>query len=78
MLGRWHIWAGGVLYGLAALLNIYLLRKLPYSVVLPLTSVTYIWTLCVSRALLGERITVRKLLGVGLIVAGACMLVATV
>ena len=45
---------GGILYLLSALLNIYALKYLPYSVVLPVTAITYIWTLILSKAFLHE------------------------
>ncbi|TWH59738.1 putative membrane protein [Desulfitobacterium sp. LBE] len=66
---------GGILYFLSALINIYLLRILPYSVVLPLTSITYIWTMVISYVFLKERISFKKVFGVIFIVLGA-MLVA--
>lgn len=62
---------GGSLYFLSALINIYLLRILPYSVVLPLTSITYIWTMVISYVLLKERISLNKVFGVVFIVVGA-------
>lgn len=39
---------GGVFYVLGALLNIQLLKMMPYTIVYPLTSITYIWTLILS------------------------------
>ena len=41
---------------------------------LPLTALTYVWTLAVARIMLGERITVRKMAGVGLILVGAALI----
>ena len=38
---KW-LYFGGMLYVIAALLNIYLLKKLPYSVVVPLGALTYV------------------------------------
>jgi drug/metabolite transporter (DMT)-like permease len=65
------LYAGGFLYLFSALLNIEALRNLPYSIVLPLTSVTYIWTLFVSHFFLGEQITLKKVAGVMLILTGS-------
>ncbi|MFR2167688.1 MAG: hypothetical protein ACLS5W_07540 [Coprococcus sp.] len=45
------------MYLVSALLNIYVLRYLDYSVVLPLTSVTYIWTMVISYFILKEKIS---------------------
>lgn len=66
-----HFYAGGFLYLASALLNIYVLRYLDYSVVLPLTSFTYIWTMVFSYFILKEKITGKKIIGVALILAGA-------
>lgn len=75
MILNWNLYAGGILYLVAALLNIYVLRFMEYSVVLPLTSITYIWTLVVSYLFLQEKITRKKVAGVCLIVMGAIVLV---
>ena len=64
---------GGVMYVIAALGNIYLLQKLPYAIVLPLGSITYIWTMFLSNRLLGEKITKRKILGMIVIIAGVTL-----
>jgi drug/metabolite transporter (DMT)-like permease len=64
---------GGVMYVIAALGNIYLLQKLPYAIVLPLGSITYIWTMFLSNRLLGEKITKRKILGMIIIIAGVTL-----
>lgn len=67
------LYVGGGLYLLSAVLNIYILRYLEYSVVLPLTAITYIWTMVLSYLVLKERITIKKMGGVLLIVAGAVL-----
>ncbi len=66
-----NLYVGGFLYVAAAGINIVVLRYLDYLVVLPLSSVTYIWTMVLSYWILRERITKRKVLGVLCIVAGA-------
>ncbi len=73
MLFNLNLYVGGGLYILSAVLNIYVLKYLDYSVVLPLTSITYIWTMVLSYFSLKERITVKKVLGVALIVGGAVL-----
>jgi uncharacterized membrane protein len=65
---------GGILYTSSALLNLYLLRILPYSVVVPLGSLTYIWTLLISRKFLGEQIGMQKVIGILLILLGVTLL----
>ena len=62
---------GGCLYLLTSLINIYILRYLDYSVVLPLTSITYIWTLIISHFILYETISLKKIYGIILIIVGA-------
>ena len=65
---------GVVLYLIAAANNIFLLRYLDYSILLPLSSITYIWTMIIANRLLGEVITKRKILGVAAIIIGAVLL----
>lgn len=64
------IWVGFFLYGLSAVINIYILKYLPYSIVLPMTSITYIWTIIISYKFLNERITKMKVVGIALIIIG--------
>lgn len=71
MLKNLNLYVGGGLYFASALLNIYVLKFLDYSVVLPLTSLTYIWTMALSYMILKEKITGKKILGVILILIGA-------
>ncbi len=66
-----NLYIGGGLYLISAILNVYILRYLDYSVVLPLTSITYIWTMVLSYMILKEKITVKKIVGVVLILIGA-------
>lgn len=66
-----NLYVGGFLYLASAVLNIWILRFLYYSVVLPLTSLTYIWTMVLSYLILKEKITPKKIGGVILILIGA-------
>lgn len=68
------LYAGGFLYVASALLNIYLLKIMPYSVVIPLGSISYVWTLFVSRLILKEQITRQKIIGILLIILGIVLL----
>ncbi len=65
---------GVILYLIAAANNIFLLRYIDYSILLPLSSITYIWTMIIANKLLGEIITKRKILGVAAIIIGAVLL----
>jgi drug/metabolite transporter (DMT)-like permease len=69
-----NFYLGGLLYLIAALLNIYVLRFLEYSIVLPFTSLTYFWTMFLSHWALGERLNARKISGAVYIILGAIML----
>ena len=71
-----HLYLGGGLYVLSALMNLYLLKKLPYSIVVPLGALTYIWTLIIAHKYLGEAITRQKLCGVASILMGVIFLTA--
>lgn len=71
MIKNINLYIGGGLYLISAILNIWILKYLDYSVVLPLTSLTYIWTMILSYLILKEKITKRKICGVILILIGA-------
>ena len=68
------IYLGGCFYLAGALLNILLLRRLDYSVLYPMTAITYVWSMGLSAAFLGERLTGRKLAGVACVLAGVVIL----
>lgn len=70
LIGNRNIYVGGLLYLISSLINIYLLKYMDYSVVLPFTSLTYVWTIIIARVYLGEIITKRKITGIGLIILG--------
>ena len=74
MLKNINLYIGGFLYVSSAVLNIWLLKILDYSVILPLTSLTYIWTMVLSYFILKEKITVKKIVGVCLILVGAIII----
>jgi drug/metabolite transporter (DMT)-like permease len=66
-----NLYIGGGLYVIAALLNVYILRYLEYSVVMPMGSLTYIWTMILSYRFLKEDISRKEIIGVLLIIIGA-------
>lgn len=74
MIKNINLYIGGFLYLSSALLNIVVLRYLEYSIVLPLTSITYIWTMFFAYLILKERITIKKAWGIMLIIIGGIML----
>lgn len=69
-----NIYIGGILYFLSALINIYILRYLNYSIVLPFTSITYIWTMIISYYIFKEKISRKKIIGISLILFGVILI----
>lgn len=66
-----YLYIGGILYVVAALINVWVLKFLDYSVVMPMTAITYIWTLIVARVALKEKLTGKKVIGILAIITGA-------
>ena len=75
MIKNINLYIGAVLYFISSLLNIFILRHLNYSVVLPLTSITYIWTMVISYLILKEKVGIKKITGVSFIVIGCVLIV---
>lgn len=69
-----EFYLGGTFYVSGAILNILLLRYLQYSILYPMTAITYIWTAMISSRLLGEKISKRALLGIMMICIGVVLL----
>jgi len=65
-----YLYIGGFLYIFAAVINIWLLKRMPYSVVVPLGSITYIWTMLIAWIFLKEKIGTGKVIGTLLIISG--------
>lgn len=64
------LYIGGILYVSGAVLNIIVLKYMPLSVVLPMSSITYIWSMIISRIILKEKITLFKISGIVSIIMG--------
>jgi len=65
---------GIILYLFASILNIIVLDIFDFTVVLPATSITYVWTLVLSKYILKEKINLKRFIGVFLILIGALTL----
>ena len=65
-----YIVLGAGLYGASAIIDIILLRHYDYSLILPLTSITYVWTVLISYIIMKESINFKKSLGIILIILG--------
>jgi drug/metabolite transporter (DMT)-like permease len=66
-----NVYTGGILYLATAVVNIYLLKHLDYSMVLPFTALTYLWTMLFARNFLQETLTYKKIGGFVLVLVGA-------
>ena len=74
LFNAWFI-GGGFLYFVSAVLDIWLLKYLPYVLVLPLTAMTYIWSTALAGIFLKERVTKTKIFGLLLLIVGMTLLV---
>lgn len=63
---------------ISALMNLYLLRQLPYSIVVPLESLTYVWTLGIAHKFMGETVTRQKIAGIIFILIGVSLIALTI
>lgn len=64
------LYIGGCLYFVSAIINVVLLRYLDYSLVLPLTALTYVWTMIISHMVFKEKINGKRVAGIILILSG--------
>ena len=69
------LYFGAFLYMLAALLNIVVLTYWEYTLVLPLTSITYVWTAILAKIIYKENLSYLKVLGLGLVVIGSILII---
>lgn len=69
-----YLYLGLFCYVLGAVLNIILLRYIDYTVLYPMTSITYLWTIIFSYPLLNEKITKNKVIAVPFIIIGVFLI----
>lgn len=62
-------------YGIGALLNIYLLKELPYTIVMPANALTFLWALVFAKIFFKESIGIIKIAGVVFIISGLMLLI---
>ncbi|WP_127530446.1 EamA family transporter [Paenibacillus kobensis] len=69
-------WAafGLAAYGAGALLNIYLLSVLPYTLVVPANALTFVWAMVLAKWIFGEQIKGLRWAGVAFIMGGLILL----
>lgn len=67
---NWRLIAGASAYLLSSVFFVAGIRKGELTILYPMASLSYIWTLLWSRLFFGEPLTGNKLLGIALIMAG--------
>lgn len=67
---------GALFYAIGLILNIWLMEYIQYSILYPMSAVTYIWTAVISCKLLGEQMSRKKLAGLIAIVIGVIFISA--
>jgi multidrug transporter EmrE-like cation transporter len=74
LLTNWRLIAGAMTYLVSSIFFVWGVRDGELSILYPLVSLGYLWTMVWSRLFFGEPITREKLAGVFLILAGLGML----
>ena len=74
VLTDWWLLAGGVSFGAATVLWLYILKHFPFSQAYPLTALGYIFGMVAAIVVFGESVPLTRWIGVVLIVAG-CMFI---
>ena len=68
---NYYVWQGLILYGLGFLLYLYILSKFDVSYIYPiLTASIFILLLTLSSLILNEPITIKKIIGISIIILG--------
>jgi len=70
---NWQLGAGVFFFGFSSIFFVLGLREGELSVLYPMVSLGYVWTLLWSRMFFGERLTATKFAGLGLILAGVLL-----
>ncbi len=73
LLQNWQLAAGVFFFGVSSIFFVLGLREGELSVLYPMVSLGYIWTLFWSRLFFGERLTGMKFAALGLILIGVVM-----
>lgn len=75
LLTNWQFAVSGLLFGLASLLWMYIVKVFPFSSAYPMVSLSYVFGMLAAMFFFHEEVSVMKWIGVTLIVLG-CMLIA--
>ncbi|MDR0322103.1 MAG: EamA family transporter [Treponema sp.] len=65
-----YLYISAILYLVSSVLSMWLLKRLDYSIVVPLNSLCIIWTMLIAYFFLKEKIGIEKIIGVLLIISG--------
>lgn len=68
------LYIGGISYVFGILANIILLRNMDYTLVYPMTALTYVWTMLISLFFLHEKMNVRKVMAIIFIILGVVII----
>lgn len=68
------LYLSGCCYVVATLINVFLLKHINYSVLYPMTSLTYVWTTIWAHVFLKERISKHKIIAILFIIFGVFLL----
>ena len=71
---NFNLFFGGLLYTLGMIINILALKYYDYTVVFPLTSLTYVWSFILGAKILNEKFNRYNVYGVCLIICGVMVL----
>lgn len=74
---KMHLLTGAMFYGAGALVNIYLLKHLPYTIVMPANALTYVWALLLAKRVFKESVGAVRMTGVAFIIAGLVWLASS-
>jgi len=67
---NFHLWCGLVTYGISLLMWFYVLSHMELSRAFPLVSIAYVFTLLMGYFFLNEPLSIYKIIGIALIIAG--------
>ena len=74
ILTNWRLAAGVTAYLISAVFFVFGLRRGELSILYPMVSLGYLWTLLWSKLFFGEPLTRPKVIGLGLILMGVALL----
>lgn len=74
LLVNWQFAACGLLFLAASLLWMYMLKNFPFSVAYPLVSLSYVFGMIAAIVFFHEDVSATRWIGVGLIMAGCCLI----